>query len=94
MPKKIFLYPFAAFLTALAVFMAGCGPLAIGVSSLEDTETFTPQSSAEARASSKFDACKLMTKADAEQILGDPVDSPTNPLQEVRPIVWTAANTK
>ena len=40
----------------------------------------TAQPPAQAPVSAAIDACSLLTKADAEQILGKPVDDPTHPV--------------
>ncbi len=85
MSKKVFLHAIALLAAALAVCLAGCRAVTSS-DALPDLATQLPQASAQASAqapaaASKFDACKLLTKADAEQILGEPVDSPTNPMQ-------------
>jgi hypothetical protein len=80
MSKKVLSHSIPLLVAALLLGLAGCADLGPRTPFPEE-ETTTPQSSAQAPAASKFDACKLLTKADAEQILGKPVDSPTNPLQ-------------
>ena len=79
MPKKIFLDSVPFFLAVLTVFLAGCQPIHNQAPLLDEEDTPTPKASAQAPAASKFDACSILTKADAEQILGEPVDSPTSP---------------
>jgi hypothetical protein len=41
----------------------------------------TPQSTAQSPAFVEIDACTLLTKADATQIMGNPVNEPTHPVQ-------------
>jgi hypothetical protein len=59
--------------------------LLLSLSACGSKTTSTTQSSAQSQASSpanlKIDACVLLTKNDAEHILGKPVDSPTHPVQ-------------
>jgi hypothetical protein len=86
MSKKVLLHSIALLTAALMAGLAGCRAVesrdTLPVPATQPPQAPAPQSSAQApAAASKFDACKLLTKADAEQILGKPVDSPTNPLQ-------------
>ncbi len=88
MPRNLFSHAILFLLVVLLMSLAGCGsptPAAPQPTTQGPAQT-TAQPTAEqpteqSLASTKIDACALLTKTDAEQILGKPVDDPTHPVQ-------------
>ncbi len=68
----------------MLLILVGCGsPTAASTqpSAQVPVQSTSQQPAAQSPASVKIDACTLLTKADAVQILGNPVDDPTHPVQ-------------
>jgi hypothetical protein len=83
MPKKLFVYAMPFTLVAMMLVLVGCGganPTALPLADATAKPTGTPAPTLPP-ASVAIDACSLLTKADAELILGSPVDNPTQPVQ-------------
>ena len=70
--KKSFLPVITLMLVILLLALAGCG---------SPTATVAQSSAGQSPAVARIDACSLLTKADAEQVLGKAVDEPTHPIQ-------------
>ena len=68
----------------MLLILAGCGsPTAASTQppAQAPVQPTSQQPAAQSPASAKIDACTLLTKADATQIMGNPVDDPTHPVQ-------------
>ena len=79
MSKKLFFHAIPFVLVVLLLALAGCGSSKPAAS--QPAAQAPSQPPAQSLVSTKIDACTLLTKADAEQILGKPVDDPTHPVQ-------------
>ena len=78
MPRKLFIFALPFTLAILLLALAGRG---------SPTAAATQSSSGQSPAVARIDACTLLRKAEAEKVLGKPVDEPTHPIQSTQTYV-------